>query len=217
MSHGSIGIAGSLLLAMFCSPAEAQGCDTSGILGYPPEPLGARCVQVTVTLPNSENTLTHKPPCPDDPVALIGRAIRQYASTQAQDAVASYAGPIAGVAANLVGERQAARLLGRLEVPSTTPQCTHLCVKLPANATYIETRGMAGDNPEYGGRSGNGWKKTYCQPDQPPHPTGECAPEWSDLDKATFENTRAGMFVCTTAYNWSGNLYRNFGLYVYYR
>jgi hypothetical protein len=217
MSHGPIGIAASLLFAMLCSPAGAQSCDTSGILGYPPEPLGARCVQVTVTVPNSENAQTHKPPCADDPVALIASAIRQYASTQAQDATASYAGPIAGVAARLIGERPAARLLGRLEVPSTTSRCTHLCVKLPANATYIEHRGMAADNPEYGGRSGNGWKKTYCQPDQAPHPTGECPPGSSDLDKATFETTRAGMIVCTTAYNWSVNLYRNFALYVYYR
>jgi hypothetical protein len=217
MSHGLIGAVGSLLFAILGPPAWAQSCDTSGILGYPPEPLGAKCVQATVTVPRSEYALAQKPPCADDPVALITRAIDQYASTQAQDAAASYTGPIAGVAAMLIGDRQAARLLGRLEVPSTTSRCSHLCVKLPANATYIEHRGMAGDNPEYGGRSGNGWKKTYCQPDQPPHSTGECALGSSDLDEATFENTRAGMIVCTTAYNWSSNLYRNFALYVYFR
>jgi hypothetical protein len=216
MFYGSVTVTGALLYAMVCSPTWAQSCDTSGIIGFPPEPLGAKCVQATVTLPNS-GAHTQKPSCPGDPVALIGSAINQYASIQAQDAAASYAGPVAGPIETLIGKRQAARLLSRLAVPSTTSQCSHLCVKLPANATYIEHRGMAGDDAGYGGRSENGWKKTYCQPDQPSHPTDECGLGRSDLDKAVFENTRAGMFVCTTAYNWSSNLYRNFALYVYYR
>jgi hypothetical protein len=201
-----ISILASFALFPFVHPAVAQGCNTDGILGYPAEPNAAGCAQANGSLPPSPYAYTQRPPCDGDMAAMVGEAVRNYASQSAKEAAASYFGPVAGVIAGLVGNHQAGQLLGLLGAPSTSATCRALCVKIPRGRSVVEIRGMARTNESHGGNP------TYCLPGHP----SDCAIGWSYLYSPSRESTPAGEVICTVAANWSHNRGPEFSLFVYF-
>jgi hypothetical protein len=152
--------------------------------------------------------------------------IEEAASKQAAGAVASYAGPAAGIAFDaVVGPeigKKVATIIQNNSGVTNAAQCTMLCVLLPEGALFqyytygsMENQWRINEDAEIWPRPKGGGRFEHCYAKGPK----DCAIGWSRFDETpvlSYPRARQPM-ICSAYKNWSGDRKRQAFLGVWYK